>query len=192
MNLVFNRTIAGERAGSPSASWSHLADVPVGGPLDGLFLNLRSAVRTLRGRRIAMLGYIPEPLIGDLGTHCAAFAARLQASGCALVAVGDCGAQRESGRIEPAIDWAEDLYEAMNGADALVMMRSFPALQHLDLIEAKHRVRRPILADACRNLSPAVVQAAGFRYVGCESGIGGAPSISGSVIAAPFRIALAS
>jgi UDPglucose 6-dehydrogenase len=142
--------------------------------VDGFFRRLRTAVRTLYGKRIAMLGWCPGA--HSLTPREAAsmeVLRRILGAGCTVIAAEpDTGSRDQARLAHPGLVVAEDFYEAMNGVDAIVVMANTRECRQLDLIAAKHRVRRPILADAGPFLDAAAVREAGFQYVrsGCETG----------------------
>jgi UDPglucose 6-dehydrogenase len=62
------------------------------------------------------------------------------------------------------VTYAEHRYEALRGADALVVLTEWQEYRVLDLERAKSLMRRPIVVD-CRNLyDPARVRQQGFTY----------------------------
>lgn len=137
---------------------------------DRFFMKIREAVRSLRGKRIVLLGEFPgNESAGMLQGLRFALVRRLLTAGCSVVASGAHVATHASALLShPGFTISADPYEAMNGADAILVMSS-PGCRPLDLIAAKHRVRRPILADAGPFLNASAVRAAGFQYLRASS-----------------------
>jgi UDPglucose 6-dehydrogenase len=62
------------------------------------------------------------------------------------------------------VTYCQSSYEAMDGADALVIVTEWDAFRALDLNRAKSLLKEPILVDL-RNIYPReAVEKAGFRY----------------------------
>ena len=59
-----------------------------------------------------------------------------------------------------------DPLEALEGADAAVLVTEWPQLAELDWREAAKRMRNPLLIDGRNMLDPAELRAAGFTYDG--------------------------
>ena len=139
--------------------------------MENFFLNLRAMVRTLRGKRIAMLGLSADRQpAGSIDSSALYMAQRILDAGCTVVAYdAQVKAHAVTVLSHPRFSWSDDPYEAMNGADAIVAMTDGPVCRNLDLVAAKHRVRRPILADAGPFLSATAVRAAGFQYAAPEA-----------------------
>lgn len=164
--MIGSRTFSGDRQERGLGQHGYQAGTDDSTLMEDFFLNLRAMVRTLRGRRIAMLGlsayrqtasssesgalYMAQRIL-DAGSTVVAYDARLGAHAAMVVS-------------HPRFTCTDDPYEAMNGADAIVVMTDSAVIRNLDLVAAKHRVRRPILADAGPFLSAAAVRAAGFQY----------------------------
>jgi UDPglucose 6-dehydrogenase len=83
----------------------------------------------------------------------------------AKVRVHDPKAMDEARRhFGDRVTYAEHRYEALRGADALVVLTEWQEYRVLDLERAKSLMRRPVVVD-CRNLyDPARVRQAGFTY----------------------------
>jgi UDPglucose 6-dehydrogenase len=71
----------------------------------------------------------------------------------------------------PGVSMAGSALEALDGADAAVLVTEWPEFAELDWQEAAARMARPLIVDGRNFLDPAALGAAGFEY----EGIGRAP-----------------
>jgi UDPglucose 6-dehydrogenase len=62
--------------------------------------------------------------------------------------------------------FANDSFEAIDAADALVILTEWNEYRNLDLSKAKSMMRGDVLYDARNVLDPEDAQSAGFRYMG--------------------------
>ena len=71
-------------------------------------------------------------------------------------------AWREAGKLLPEVDWCQDAYHALEGADAAVILTEWNEFRGLDLDRAREVMRQPLLIDLRNIFDPAQVAAAGF------------------------------
>ena len=64
--------------------------------------------------------------------------------------------------IFPSITYCNSMYEAVTGADALVIMTEWNEFKTLDLTRAHQLMRQPIIIDARNIFDPAKLLDAGF------------------------------
>ena len=81
----------------------------------------------------------------------------------------------EARRLLPEVEWCQDAYHALEGADAAVILTEWNEFRGLDLGRARELMRRPVLIDLRNIFDPAQVAAAGFGYtsVGRPAAVGG-------------------
>ena len=75
-------------------------------------------------------------------------------------------AMPESKKVLPDIDYAEDEYETVAGADALVFMTEWNQFRALDMQRVKELMRVPRVADLRNIYEPERMRQLGFDYVG--------------------------
>jgi UDPglucose 6-dehydrogenase len=118
----------------------------------------------LRGKRVALLGLAFKPGTDDMReAPSLVLAGRLLAEGAHVSAwdpVADGRLLLDGVRI------AESALEALEGADAAVLVTEWPELRELDWEEAGRRMRRRVLVDGRNFLDPAALRALGFEYEG--------------------------
>jgi UDPglucose 6-dehydrogenase len=68
--------------------------------------------------------------------------------------------------ILPQATSHESPLEALEGADAAVLVTEWPELRQLDWAEAAGRMRTPVFVDGRNMLDPEQMRAAGFVYEG--------------------------
>jgi UDPglucose 6-dehydrogenase len=78
---------------------------------------------------------------------------------------------------ELSVDFARDEYEALRGADALLILTDWPQFSRLDLRTIYKELRLPIVIDGRNVYEPAMMHSLGFTYRGMGRGTGPAPSV---------------
>jgi UDPglucose 6-dehydrogenase len=66
--------------------------------------------------------------------------------------------------------------EALEGADAAVLVTEWPEFAELDWREVASRMARPVIVDGRNFLDPASIRAAGLEYEGIGRGVDSSPS----------------
>jgi UDPglucose 6-dehydrogenase len=125
---------------------------------------LERRLGSLRGKRVALLGLAFKPGTDDMReAPSLVLAGRLQAEGAEVTAwdpVADGAAQLDGVAI------AGSALEAVDGADAAVIVTEWPELRELDWAEAGGRMRNRLLIDGRNMLDPKALRAHGFEYEG--------------------------
>ena len=101
----------------------------------------------------------------------------------ATVRAFDPAGMDEARRVLDDVVWCRDSYEAMAGADALVILTECNEFRALDLERVRSALKTPLIVDLRNIYDPAEVAAAGFRYVSigrppAGPGDGAGPAIS--------------
>ena len=127
---------------------------------------LQKHLGALAGKRIALLGLAFKPNTDDMrGASSLVLAARLQAEGVDVAAF-DPIAEREARKVMPDLDYAPSALEAVDGADAVVLVTEWPELVALDWAEVARRMAGDVVIDGRNALAPEVLLAAGLTYEG--------------------------
>ena len=119
----------------------------------------------LAGRRIAVWGLAFKPQTDDMREAPAlALIDDLLAAG-ATVAAHDPEAMREARRrLGDRIGYASDAYDALTGADALVLMTEWNEYRSPDWDRIRAAMRTPVVVDMRNLYAPGRLRAAGFTY----------------------------
>ena len=118
----------------------------------------------LRGKRIALLGLAFKPGTDDMReAPSLVLAGRLLAEG-AEVRAWDPVADGRS-HVHGA-DIADSAMDALDGADAAVIVTEWPEIHDLDWSEAAARMRRRVVVDGRNMLDSGVLRSLGFEYEG--------------------------
>jgi UDPglucose 6-dehydrogenase len=125
---------------------------------------LQKHLGPLRGKRIALLGLAFKPNTDDMReAPSIVLASRLLAEGAEVRGwdpVADAGELLQGAHV------AETPLDAVDGADAVVLVTEWPQLADVDWAEAHARMRNALMIDGRNFLDPAQMSALGFVYEG--------------------------
>jgi UDPglucose 6-dehydrogenase len=128
---------------------------------------VRSTLWNLRHKKLAVLGLAFKGGTDDIRESPAISLVRsFIAEGCTVCAY-DPAAKENARKALPAVGvrFADDPYEAMKGADALVIMSDWPEFTRLDLDKVKARLANPIIFDGRNLFDPREMAEQGFTYI---------------------------
>ncbi len=121
---------------------------------------------SLVGRRVALLGLAFKPDTDDMREASSlVLAARLQGEGAEVVAYDPVAAEAARDLLD-GVKLRNSALEALDGADAAVLVTEWPEFAELDWGEVASRMARPLLVDGRNFLDPRTLRAAGFEYEG--------------------------
>ena len=127
---------------------------------------LRERLGDLAGRNVALLGLAFKPDTDDMREASSlVLAARLQADG-ANVRAYDPIAADQARKLLPGLEVCGSALEAMEGADAVVLVTEWPEFRRLDWRAVAARMRGTAVIDGRNALDPAAVATAGLTYAG--------------------------
>jgi UDPglucose 6-dehydrogenase len=127
---------------------------------------LEKHLGSLIGKRVALLGLAFKPDTDDMREASSlVLAARLQGEGAEVVAY-DPVAQGRAADLLGSVDMAGSALEALEGADAAVLVTEWSEFKQLDWAAVGQKMARPLIVDGRNFLDPAVVVKAGFEYEG--------------------------
>jgi UDPglucose 6-dehydrogenase len=137
---------------------------------------LKAHLGSLAGRRVALLGLAFKPDTDDMRDAASlVLAARLEGEGAEVVAYDPVAAERASVLL-PTVDLADSALEALEGADAAVLVTEWREFAELNWAEAASRMANPLLIDGRNFLDPKKLLSAGFEYDGIGRAAQGAPA----------------
>jgi len=146
-------------------------------PSEGLRL-LESAIGSVRGKRIAVLGLAFKGGVDDIReTRAFPLVTSLLAKGANVVAF-DPMAMPNFIKVMPAIDYAESAADSLKGADGCIVQADWPEFRSLGRKEYSS-MRSPVVVDGRRCLDAGKVRAAGATYLAIGYGLAGDGRVPG-------------
>jgi UDPglucose 6-dehydrogenase len=131
---------------------------------------------SLLGKRVALLGLAFKPDTDDMREASSlVLAARLQGEGAEVVAYDPVARERAS-ELLGSVEMADSALEALDGADAAVLVTEWREFAELDWGEAAARMARPLLVDGRNFLDAERLLVAGFEYEGIGKSVQAAPA----------------
>jgi UDPglucose 6-dehydrogenase len=131
---------------------------------------LQKHLGSLVGKTIALLGLAFKPNTDDMREASSlVLSARLQADG-ANVRVYDPIAEQEARKLIRGVYFATGALDAVQGADAVVLVTEWEELVALDWAAVAERMAGAIVLDGRNALDPCAVRAAGLTYEGIGRG----------------------
>ena len=119
---------------------------------------------SVEGKTIAVLGLTFKPNTDDMREAPSLdIIPALQGAGASVRAYDPAGLEAAK-RLLDGVVWCEGVYEAMEGADALVIVTEWNAFRALDLARVKRLMKAPVMIDLRNIYDPEEMSAAGFRY----------------------------
>ena len=119
---------------------------------------------SVEGLTIAVLGLTFKPNTDDMrDAPSLEIVPALQAAGATVRAFDPEGMEEAKKRLAD-VTWCADSYEAIEGADALVIVTEWNQFRALDLARVKSLMRRPVMVDLRNVYEPERMRAAGFDY----------------------------
>jgi UDPglucose 6-dehydrogenase len=131
---------------------------------------------TVSGKTIAVLGVTFKPNTDDMrDSPSLVIVPALQGEGATIRAFDPEG-MREAMKLLPGVDWCQDAYHALEGADAAVILTEWNEFRGLDLEKAKGLMRAPLIVDLRNIFDPVQVAKAGFAYTSVGRPAAAAPA----------------
>ena len=133
---------------------------------DAMIPKIEKLVGDLSGKKIGMLGLSFKPETDDMRESPAIeIIAELIKRGASVKAF-DPVAMEESRHFISGIEYAHDEYDAITGADAMVIVTEWNQFRALDLDRVKSLLNLPKIADLRNIYEPKEMREMGFEYVG--------------------------
>ncbi len=126
---------------------------------------VRSALWTLRGKNLAVLGLAFKGGTDDIRESPALMLVQtLLQEGSKICAYDPAAIERTREVLGSAIVFANSAYDAAHGADALLILTEWEEFANLDLSRLRQELRYPIVIDGRNLYDPEVMAAQGFTY----------------------------
>jgi UDPglucose 6-dehydrogenase len=130
-----------------------------------MIVKIRDAAGGLKGKTFGMLGLSFKPNTNDLREAPAlAIGKELIAEGATIRAY-DPEALDEACRMLPGLKPCRDIYDAAEGADALIIMTEWNQFRNLDFERLKGLMQKPVLLDLRNVYDPDRVVSHGFHHI---------------------------
>jgi len=129
---------------------------------------VRSALWTLRGKRLAVLGLAFKGDTDDIRESPAIEMVRLLlAEGCSIIAYDPAAMDRTRELLPESaqLRYATDAYAAATDADAMLVLTDWREFAQMDLPRLNQALRYPIVIDGRNLFDPAEMSSHGFTYI---------------------------
>jgi UDPglucose 6-dehydrogenase len=145
---------------------------------------VRSALWTLRGKRLGVLGLAFKGGTDDIRESPAILLVQaLLQEGCDITAYDPAAQERAKEALNSSVRFAESAYQAAREADALLILTEWEEFAALDLERLHSELKYPIVIDGRNLYDPGIMAAHGFTYYSV-----GKPAVSPEPVApAPNR-----
>ena len=149
--------------------------------IDGFLGKIKKELWVLGGKRICVWGVAFKPNTDDIRFAPAlSIINRLLEEG-ADVSVYDPRAMDKAKGELPEATFCEDMYQAAEGAEAIVVLTEWEEFRDADWLRLKTLIERPLIIDGRNMFSAAEVAAHGFQYIGV-GGVCNSPEAAGAVV----------
>jgi UDPglucose 6-dehydrogenase len=135
---------------------------------------IEAALGTAKGKTLAILGLAFKPNTDDMRESPAISICEYLAKGGAKLRLYDPAAMKEAqwrlSAVKDSVYFASDEYDAINGADALVIATEWNQFRNINLSRAKELLASPYFFDLRNIYKPQEAQEAGLKYYGIGIG----------------------
>jgi UDPglucose 6-dehydrogenase len=122
-------------------------------------------VDAARGKKAALLGLTFKPNTDDMRDSPSIAVAQTLMDAGVSVAAYDPEGMEQARPLLPQVTMCENAYEAIAGADVVVIVTEWDAFRALDLKRVKELANAPVLVDLRNIYNPDDMRTAGFTYV---------------------------
>ena len=130
-----------------------------------LFEKVEAALGTVKGARIAIWGLSFKPQTDDMReSPSLVLIDALRDAGASVCAHDPVAIHEARRRLGDTVEFAESNYEALRGADALVVVTDWNEYRHPDFERMKDLLRQPTVIDGRNLYDPERMRSLGFRY----------------------------
>ena len=137
-----------------------------------LYQKLRTALRdSVSGARIAVWGLAFKPQTDDMREAPAlTLIDELLGAGATVVAHDPAAMHEARRRLDGRVTFAESNYDALQGADALVVVTDWNEYRHPDFARIRKSLKQPIVIDGRNLYDPEKMTSLGFTYLSIGRG----------------------
>ncbi|MCZ4344375.1 UDP-glucose/GDP-mannose dehydrogenase family protein, partial [Sphingomonadaceae bacterium G21617-S1] len=123
---------------------------------------IQAAGGSVQDKKIALLGLTFKPNTDDMRDSPSIDIVRVLQDNGARVSAFDPEGRRQAEAMLDNVDFADDAYAAMDGADALVLVTEWNEFRALDLDRVKRLLNAPVIVDLRNIYPPDKMRAQGF------------------------------
>jgi len=125
---------------------------------------IEKAFGGVKGKTIAVLGLTFKPNTDDMrDAPSLVIVPALQAAGATIRAYDPEGAKEARKHLN--VEMCAGTYEALEGADGVVILTEWNEFRALDFDKVKAALKQPLMVDLRNIYRPSLMQEAGFRYI---------------------------
>jgi UDPglucose 6-dehydrogenase len=136
-----------------------------------LFAKLRELLGDVHGRRVAIWGLAFKPNTDDMREAASlVLIDELLAAGATVVAHDPVAMHETQRRLGDRIEYAKGSYDALDGADALVIVTDWNEYRHPDFGRIKQALKAAVVVDGRNLYDRRKMQGLGFRYASIGRG----------------------
>lgn len=125
---------------------------------------VENALGDLKGKHLAVLGLTFKPNTDDVRESPSIKIIKMLLEKGATVAAYDPAGMEASKAMLPDVQYAEEMYEVAEGADALIIMTEWNKFRNLDWERMKTLLRMPVVFDLRNVYEPGKMKEKGFDY----------------------------
>ena len=126
----------------------------------------KDALWNLKGKTACILGLSFKPNTDDMRESPSIYIiSELQKQGV-LIKVYDPQAMESAKNFLQNIEYCQNLYEAADGSDILIVLTEWDEFKNMDLNKIKHLLKQPIIIDGRNMFDPATMKKYGLTYSG--------------------------
>lgn len=135
-----------------------------------LVQHVAHALWNLSNKTIAVLGLSFKPDTDDLREAPSIEVIRMLGQEGARIRAFDPKAMAQAKGLLPGVTFCKSAYEAVRGADCLVLMTEWNEFKELEFARVKKLMRQPLVVDGRNLYHRETLQRLGFRYIGVGRG----------------------
>jgi UDPglucose 6-dehydrogenase len=125
---------------------------------------IEAAFGGVKGKTVAVLGLTFKPNTDDMrDAPSLVIVPHLQAAGATIRAYDPEGRKEASKHL--SLDFCDNAYQALDGADGVVILTEWNEFRALDLAKVKTLLKKPLMVDLRNIYRPAQMAQSGFRYI---------------------------
>ena len=137
-----------------------------------LFAKVKAALRgSVDGARVAVWGLAFKPQTDDMReAPSLTLIEELLRAGAQVVAHDPAAMHEAKRRLDGKVEFADSNYDALKGADALVVVTDWNEYRHPDFARIRDALRKPIVVDGRNLYDPRKMESLGFTYLSIGRG----------------------